>query len=120
MKSIDELTIGEAKQLAALFNNSTALQAIQTNSSEPYRVGENYFIRTVTYHYTGQLVAVHPGELVLAKVCWIADDGRFADALKNGEFNEVEPFPDRALVIIGRGSFVDAVIFTAKLPSSQK
>lgn len=117
---IDSLTIGEAKQLAALFSNSPALSALTTNSTEPYKVGENYFIRTVTHHHTGQLVAVHPSELVLAKCCWIADDGRFADALKSGTFNEVEPFPDGAQVIIGRGSIVDAVIFSAKLPTSQK
>ena len=42
------------------------------------------------------------------------------DALKTGKFNEVEPFPADAQVIIGRGSIVDAVILSAELPASQK
>ena len=116
--NINELTIGEAKQLAALFSNTPA--AIQLTASAPYQIGKNYFIRTVTHHYTGQLVEVHPGELVLAKCCWIADDGRFSDAVKSGKFNEVEPFPADSQVIIGRGSIVDAVILNAELPASQK
>lgn len=91
-----------------------------TATDAPFEVGKPYFIRTVTHHYTGLLVAVHPAELVLGKCCWIADDGRFADALKTGKFNEVEPFPEDAQVIIGRGSIVDAVILSAELPASQK
>ena len=118
--NINELTIGEAKQLAALFSNSPALSALTTNATAPYEVGKPYFIRTVTHHHTGLLVAVHPGELVLSKCCWIADDGRFSEALKSGKFNEIEPFPADAQVIIGRGSIVDAVILSAELPASQK
>jgi hypothetical protein len=118
--NLDDLTIGEAKQLAALFSQSPALSALPTNATAPYEVGKPYFIRTVTHHYTGLLIAVHPGELVLEKCCWIADDGRFSDALKTGKFNEIEPFPSDANVIIGRGSIVDAVILNAELPASQK
>ncbi len=85
----------------------------------PWVVGQNYFIRTVTHHYTGQLYAVCPQELVLIDAAWIADDGRFAQAVKDGTFNEVEPFPD-GQVIIGRGSILDATPFTKPLPRSQK
>lgn len=56
----------------------------------------------------GRLVAVGEHELVLEDASWIADTGRFSDALKTCEFNEVEPFPD-GRVIIGRGSVIDAV-----------
>jgi hypothetical protein len=86
----------------------------------PYSIGENYFIRTVTYHYSGKLVAVYDNEIVLADCAWIADDGRFADALKSGEFNEIEPYPEDEEVIIGRGSIVDAHIFNHPLPTKQK
>jgi hypothetical protein len=115
--NIDDLKVGEAKKIAALFggNNKTAFEI-----SHPYEVGENYFIRTVTHHFTGQLVAVHAGELVLAKACWIADDGRFADAVSKGQFNEVEPFPADAEVIINRASVVDALKIGFVLPVSQK
>ena len=89
-----------------------------TEKLHPYEIGKNYFIRTVTHHYTGKLVDVFPHELVLSRACWIADDGRFADALKTGNFNEVEPFASDA--IIGRGAIVDACVLMADLPTSQK
>ena len=76
----------------------------------PYKIGTKYFIRTVTHHYTGELVAVYKDELVLKDVAWIADNGRFADALKTKEFEEVEPYPDGE-VIIGRGAILDCSDF---------
>ena len=112
------ITLPDLKEI--LCNDAKARCASAPAETAPYQVGKPYFIRTVTHHYTGLLVAVFPGELVLSKCCWIADDGRFADALKTGKFNEIEPFPADAEVIIGRGSIVDAVIFNAELPASQK
>jgi hypothetical protein len=73
-----------------------------------WKIGKGYFIRTVTYHYTGYLVAIYPQELVLKDAAWIADDGRFSAAMAGGEFNEIEPWPDGVEVIIGRGSILDA------------
>jgi hypothetical protein len=58
--------------------------------------------------------------LVLTDAAWIADDGRFSEALQSGKFNEVEPFPDHAEVIINRASLVDSVIFTHPLPRLAK
>lgn len=89
----------------------------QTNG--PWKVGKSYFIRTVTFHVTGKLVKVYPGELVLEDAAWIADSGRFATAMKTGDFAEVEPFSDGP-VIIGRGSIIDAVQFPFALPREQK
>ena len=45
-------------------------------SENPYNIGANYFIRTVTHHHTGKLVQVTSQELVLVDAAWIADDGR--------------------------------------------
>ena len=86
----------------------------------PYTLNENYFIRTVTFHYTGKLIEVYPNELVLKDASWIPDDGRFADALQTGDFNEVEPYPCEENVIIGRGAIIDATIFNHPLPKAQK
>jgi len=86
----------------------------------PYRIGKNYFIRTVTHHYTGRLVFVGEHELALEDAAWIADDGRFTQAVESGAFNEVEPFPVGRRVIIGRGSLIDAVEITFALPRTQK
>ena len=98
--NINELTIGQAKELAQMFPKCA--------QDSPWAIGKNYLIRTVTMIQTGRLVAVTEHELVVEDAAWIADTGRFADALKTGKFNEVEPFPD-GQVIIGRGAIVDAV-----------
>jgi hypothetical protein len=113
MKNIDEITIGELKQLQSLLG----IKAEQ--SSHPYEIGKNYFIRTITHHYTGKLVQVHAGELVLESAAWIADDGRFTQALEKEEFAEVELFPKDRLVVIGRGSILDATP-VKNIPVSQK
>lgn len=70
-----------------------------------YVIGKIYLIQTVTLYFTGRLIAINDQELVLEDAAWIADTGRFADALKSLEFSEVEPFPN-GLVIIGRGSLI--------------
>lgn len=76
--------------------------------NHPFKIGKPYLIRTATMIDTGIVVAVHDHEIVLKDAAWIADTGRFSDALKSCEFNEVEPFPIGE-VIIGRGSIIDAV-----------
>lgn len=86
----------------------------------PYQVGANYFIRTVTHHYTGRLVAVYEHELVIEDAAWIADDGRFMLAVRDGAFSEVEPYPDGLRVVIGRGGILDACVISFTLPRSQK
>jgi len=111
--NINELTIGEAKELAAMFQ-----QQSPNGKPHPWKVGKAYLIRTVTMALTGNLKAVHDQELVLTDAAWIADTGRFADAVSKAEFGEVEPFPDGD-VIVGRGSVIDATIIN-KVPRSQK
>ncbi len=73
-----------------------------------WQIGEVYLIRTVTMIDVGRVIAVTDHEIVLEEACWIADTGRFADALKTGEYAETEPFPD-GQVIVGRGAIIDAV-----------
>ena len=104
-----EITLSDLKEL---FFNTSSL------SSSPWEIGSIYLIRTVTMTDTGRLVAVTEQELVLEDAAWIADTGRFSDALKKAEFGEVEPFPD-GRVIVGRGSVIDAVKISIA-PRSQK
>ena len=73
-----------------------------------WRVGEAYLIRTVTMIDTGILVSIDEHEIVLKDAAWIADTGRFNEALKTLNFSEVEPFPD-GLVAVGRSALIDAV-----------
>lgn len=99
--TINDLTIGDAKKLAAMFSQ-------QQSSDDHWKIGKVYLIRTVTMIDTGRLVSVTPQELVLEDAAWIADTGRFSDAVKAAAFNETEPFPD-GQVIVGRGGIIDAV-----------
>lgn len=107
---IDNLTVREIKHLQSLLKGPEV--------QSPYKIGENYFIRTVTHHYTGKLIRVTPKELVLQDAAWIADDGRFMNALKDGTLNEIEPFQDD--VVIGRGAILDATFWRHDLPRTQK
>lgn len=99
--NLDSLTIGEAKELARLMHGAASVP------EHPYRIGANYFVRTVTMAQTGRLVAVTPLELVLEDAAWIADTGRFGAAVASAEFSEVEPFP-AGRVIVGRTAVIDA------------
>jgi len=113
MVEIDKLTIGEAKQLASIFSTRAC------DDTEPWQIGTAYHIRTVTQYFTGRLTQVTRQELVLEDAAWIADAGRFADALTSGSVSEVEPYPT-GKVIIGRGSIVDACEWSHDLPRDQK
>lgn len=82
-------------------------------------VGNIVFIRTVTHYYTGRIVELSATEIELEDVAWVADTGRFSDALKTGTLGEVEPYPD-GRVAVGRGALVDASIWKHALPREQK
>jgi hypothetical protein len=110
---LDELTIGEARELVRMFGGSPI-----PNDSH-WEIGATYFVRTVTHHLTGELVSVTPQELVVKNAAWIADDGVFSEAMKTGEFSEVEPYPD-GNVIIGRGSLIDARKVAFAAPRSKR
>lgn len=102
--NIEDLTIREARQLASMFSQP----ALVTDVTEPWEIGKNYLIRTVTMIDTGKLVAVGPQELVLESAAWIADTGRFTAALQTVTFSEVEPFPEGRL-ILGRGASLERI-----------
>jgi len=91
----------------------------ETNPNEFWVIGEKYFIRTVTFHYTGELSSISPSELCFTKAAWIADSGRFQQAIESCSFSEVEMYPSKSTVMIGRGGIVDAVRIET-LPTCQK
>ena len=117
MLNLDDLTLGQAKELAKLLAPSPG--TAPSAQDHPYPVGESVFIRTVTHHYTGKLVKVYPNELVLTDAAWIADDGRFGEALATGKLNEVEPYPEGE-VIVPRGCIVDCTRWPHALPRAVK
>lgn len=111
---LEDLTIKEAREIANMFRSAQS-----SPQSSVWEVGENYFIRTVTLYYTGKISAVTENEIILEKAAWIADTGRFTEAMKTGEFNEVEVYPKDTKVIINRSSMIDANKICS-IPSKQK
>jgi len=83
-----------------------------------FEVGKKYFIRTVTMAHTGLLEGINDKELLLSSAAWIADTGRFHDALKTGVFDEIEPFVNP--IIVNRDAIIDATVFDFELPMIQK
>lgn len=72
-----------------------------------WQTGKFYFIRGVTLYYVGRLVAIDDLFVTLDQCAWVADTGRFAEALRTGKLLEVEPYPDGEIKI-GIGSICDA------------
>lgn len=120
--NVDDLTIGQAKNLAALFPPQIAqsVATVREASAFDALVGKNIMIRTVTMIFTGSLVAVYPQELVLVGATWIADTKRWQQFIEDGDLNECEPYPDEQLVIIGRGGLIDATEWLSDLPRRQQ
>lgn len=83
-----------------------------------YKVGEKYFIRTISNYFTGKLIDVNEKELLLSDAAWIPETARFSTSLKEGIFNEIEPYFEN--VIINKDAIVDASIWSHDLPRTQK
>lgn len=105
--NFDELTISDVRKLIQIFDTNGGSEGLQ-----PYRIGECYLIRTVTHYTLGRVVAVGPHEIVLTEAAWVADSGRYHEALSKGFLKEVEPYPEEGESIVGRGAVVDAQPWT--------
>jgi len=111
---IEEMTISEAQQrlaeadeLRKVLGRSPASTATTGSGSHSLTVGEAVLIRTVTHYFTGRIVAITDADIKLGDAAWIADSGRWANALKNDfdDKSEVEPYPDWC--IVSRGAIID-------------
>ena len=101
--NIEDLTIKEARELAALFGGSGCNQ-----DDSHWKVGDAYYVRTVTHHIVGKLEKVTPQELVFSSAAWVADSGRWSECMNTGDVSECEPWPDGIEPIVGRGALIDA------------
>jgi hypothetical protein len=120
---IDDLTLGEIKELNNLFGNS--VKKNQGNDYPPHiKLGMNLFIRTVTHILVGKLEWLGEKEFSLSNCSWIAETGRYHSVLQNGfsdeDSSEIEPYPENLLVTIGRGSLIDMCEWVHSLPSQAK
>ncbi len=88
---------------------------------EALEKGKAYFVRAIPFYYVGefdQYVSVGGvPHIRLIKAAWVADTGRFYDAIQTGNFREVEPFPH--YVDVPADAEI-SLITTVNLPLSQK
>ena len=80
-------------------------------------IGKKLFIRTVTYHLTGEVDKRVSCFLHLKDAAWIADSGRFMGAIKDGELDEVEPVGEAWVNV---NSITDMFPWKHPLPELQK
>lgn len=84
----------------------------------PYSVGDKVFIRTVTHHLTGRVSKIVGKFLVLSDAAWIADDGRFMGAIRDGILGEVEPV--FVPTCVNTDAIIDSYEWHHDLPREQK
>lgn len=80
-------------------------------------IGKKFFIRTVTYHLVGKIENIVGEFFVLSTASWIGDSGRFMNAIKEGELQEVEPVGP---ALVNYKSITDMFPWKHKLPTKQK
>ena len=80
-------------------------------------VGKKFFFRTVTYHMTGKVKKRIGSFLQLETAAWIADSGRFQQAIKDGVLSEVEPV---GTAFLNLSTVIDFFPWNHKLPIEQK
>ena len=88
----------------------------EVNSYEDL-VGGKYFFRTVTYHLVGEVKRMVGRFAYLKTASWVADSGRFMNAIKEGTLNEVEPVGD---AFVNIDTVTDFFPWKHTLPSEQK
>lgn len=91
-------------------------EVIEVDKLEDF-VGKKLFIRTVTYHMVGEVTKLVGKFFQLKNASWVADSGRFMNAIKEGTLDEVEPVGSAWL---NTDSIVDIFLWKHKLPTSQK
>lgn len=79
-------------------------------------IGNKYFFRTVTYHLIGKVEKRIGNILQLSGASWVADSGRFMNAIKDGKLNEVEPV---GIAFVNMSSVTDFFPWKHKLPTDQ-
>lgn len=80
-------------------------------------IGKSFFLRTVTYHFVGKVKARIGNFLHLTTASWVADSGRFMNAIKEGTLKEVEPLGD---AFVNLDTVTDFIPWKHALPTEQK
>jgi hypothetical protein len=83
----------------------------------PFKIGNKYLFRTVSYFALGQIERVEGDFVVLSQASWVVDTGRFTQALKDGALSEVEISGE---CYVNIASIVDVFPWKHELPTKQQ
>ncbi len=107
------MNIEQVKTILDLLDGVT-----HSETKSPVEIGHSYLFRTVTHIEVGEVTKICGDFVTLKTASWIADTGRYHDCLKNGVFNEVEPYPNGST--INMGSMINFAPWEHPLPTEQK
>jgi hypothetical protein len=117
MINIKDLTIGQLDELRALLGGLNATGA-EISKDVPFTVGDALLTRTVTFSHIGRVTRITADFLVFDDGGWVADTGRFSEALAHGTLNEFERAP--GVFFVARGGLVDVWPWLHPLPKETK
>jgi len=89
-----------------------------STSELPFEIGGSYLFRTVTYFLLGKVKEIKGSFIELEKASWVADTGRFNEAISKGSLSEVETVA--VPVWLNASSIVDVFEWTHALPKESK
>ena len=108
----------DVEKLLKLLDLINIIKGNSQTTPHPFVVGDVLFVRTLTHHFTGRVIRVHGNYLLLHEGAWIADDGRFQQAIDEGTLEEIEPVKEPFWV--NMESCVDVHYWRHALPREQK
>lgn len=109
---IESLTLKQIREVASLVGGCERF------ASHSLKTGDAVLIRTVTFYYTGRIAKITDTDIVLEDAAWIADTGRFSQALNTGVLGEIEPYPHGVTVF--RSCVLDVSPWKHALPRETK
>jgi len=82
-----------------------------------FDVGSKVFLRTVTYHLVGKIIKKEGDWVELEEASWVADSGRFHEAIADGTLSEVEHVGS---AVVNLATVTDAFPWVHELPKKSK
>jgi hypothetical protein len=82
-------------------------------------VGQSYLFLTLTFYWTGRIVALSPTEIVIEDAAQVFDTGELEQALTKWTVNLCQALPDKVRAVIPRQGTV-ALAWKGTLPRKSK
>ena len=110
-------TINVSEETYEAIKNQLSVSEVAEIDNLSDLVGRSFFFRTVTYHLIGRVEKIIGNIVELSTASWVADSGRFMQAIKEGTLSEVEPV---GRAFLNFSSVTDFFPWSHPLPITQK